>query len=739
MGLLEKITGFWRRGSPEQEIEQRHANATPEAHNTEAVNETDHLYQTLQVESGRRAVLRDVERMLEEDPLVDETNVRVARKATRGGIFVTVNGSSKHQQRTAAKIGKKAGRGAKVANQAQAVIDAFLKRCKIDAHLPMWSARFIADGDLMLNVVVEERHDQPLIGKIKWTPPAIIKRNEDNYGNFPDPARAFSEIDPRRGSYFATLIPEDAVQHFPIWSMNHIRWKWRGGMYGRSQYAAIRKLSKQNATADDDMVVRRKTRAPQRRVHSIGAKDTPGDSRAVEEYRKSHRDTIENGRYKPTTDYYHNGLGDVKNLDGDGNLDKIGDVTYLFDKQNAATMVPKGLLGFAEDINRDVLDEQKEEFYDAIGDLRQLLEYGDGGEFSGLRALIEFELLLHGIDVEALDLTYDINWQPLRDETDEMVIERASLALREGLIDRRTAVNNVAHIFGVEDPEFILQALEQEAQARQKAAKTPPAGGDETEGDEEDDPDAVTDSRDEDDTSHLDGMDEIEAKAKKIWQKRFRRLHKQVMKLDLPLDDVVLDSASDDEKVYLSADAIDTFIKSVIKIHADDREKYSADLAYVYPHSGEIGGKLAATNVGLNFKLYREDILDDLMKNSAKRVVEIDATTERQLREALAEGFVAGSKREMTKLINDALGKTYAEAYDNRADMIARTESMWAYNRSALRIYKESGVDTSKAPPLPAHVKCRCAYAEEDGKIIILVTGDERTCPKCKSFIGKEW
>ncbi|MFD2172387.1 portal protein [Tumebacillus lipolyticus] len=732
MGLLEKITSFWRRGSPERTEEQRQAVSTPEAHNTEDVNETDHLYQVLQVESGRRAVLRDVERMLEDDPLVDETNVRVARKATRGGIFVTVSGSGKHQQSKAARTRKKAGRGAKVANQAQAIIDAFLKRCKIDGKLPMWAGRLISDGDLFLNVVIEEQLGQPMISAIKWTPPAIVKRNEDNFGNFPDPSRAFSEIDPKRGAYFLTLIPEDAVQHFPLWSMNHIRWKWRGGMYGRSQYAAIRKLSKQNATADDDMVVRRKTRAPQRRVHSIGSKDNPGDEKVVQKYRSEHRDTIENGRYKATTDYYHNGQGDVKNLDGDGNLDKIKDVTYLFDKQNAATMVPKGLLGFAEDINRDVLDEQKEEFYDAIGDIRQLLEYGDGGEFSGLRALIEFELLLHGIDAEAVDLVFDIIWQPLRDEPDDKVIERTKMALDAGLIDKRTAINNTAHIFGVENPEFVIMALKEEAQARGMAAKKPSAV------DERDDPDAVTDSQEEDD-AHLAGMDEIESEAKLIWQKRFRRLRKQASKISIPLDDIVLDSKSEEDEVYLSEDAIEQFINAVASVHADDREVYSAHLAYVYTHSAVIGGTLAATNVGLNFKLFREDIFEDLLEKSAKRVVGIDATTERQLREALAAGFLTGSKRELTKMVREAIGEVYANAYKNRSEAIARTESMWAYNRSALRMYAEAGVDISKAPSLPAHIRCRCTYSVEDGKVIIIVTSDERTCPTCKGFIGKEW
>lgn len=103
------------------------------------------------------------------------------------------------------------------------------------------------------------------------------------------------------------------------------------------------------------MVVRRKVRAPLRRAHIFGTKDNPGSSDVIKQYKQEHRDAIVNGKYKPVTDYYMNGLGDIKNLEGDGNLDKIGDIKFLYDKEGTGTIVSKELVGHAEDINRDVL------------------------------------------------------------------------------------------------------------------------------------------------------------------------------------------------------------------------------------------------------------------------------------------------------------------------------------------------------------------------------------------------
>ncbi|MDC0763505.1 portal protein [Brevibacillus sp. AG] len=737
MGLLEKIQSIWRRGSPSPNLQSEgkdRPDATPMTHSTSATNETDYLYKTLQVEGSRRAVLRDVEQMLHDDPLIDETNARIARKAVRGGILVTVTGSGNHSKNRAVKTGDKAGRGAHLANRAQDVIDSFIKRTKIEATAVEWISRLIADGDLFLNVVVKQG-PQPFVEAIRRVPPAIMKRNEDQFGQFVDLSRAFSEIDPSHGLYFLTTVPETAVRHFPLWAINHIRWKYRGGLYGTSQYMSIRKLSNQNRTADDDMVIRRKTRAPLRRVHSIGTKDNPGDETTIKQYKAEHRDTIENGRYKPTTDYYHNGIGDVKNLEGDGNLDKIGDVEYLFNKENAGTLIPKGLIGFSENINRDVLDDQKDEYYDTIEDIRSLLEYGDGGPFSGLRSIIDFELLLHGIDVEATGLSYDISFNPLRTEKPQEVLNRTVNAYESKLIDLRTAVNNVAHIFQVEDAEQLLLSILVERSEQQQSA--PQSKGTK----EPDDPDgAITDSEeDEDDTAHLYGLDEVEEQGIDIWRARFQRLAKKANAIQIDFQEVMTDAEEKSEIITVTPDGITKFLRAVASMHQVDATENRVDLGYLHTRSGEIGGTLASARIGLNFELFKEDILDDLLHQSATRVKNIDSTTEKRLREALAEGYLTGDKREVRKKVEEALGKVYGDAYENRAEMIARTETMWAYNQSALRTYERHGVDTSKAPALPAHTRCRCAYAVEDGKIIILVTSDERTCPRCRGFIGQSY
>lgn len=734
MGLMNKITSLWKKEEKEPIKEEEY---TPQSHSTEDVNEVDYLYRIMQVETNRRAIFRDVQNMLINDPLVDETNYRLARKAVRGGIFCIVNGSGKYQKQRALKTGVKAKRGSQVANRAQEIIDAFWKRCKIDSSSILWVSKLVADGDIFLNIVIEPYEDRYRIKAIRVSPPAIMKRNENEYGEFPDVQRAFSEIDPKDSLYYQTIIPDTAKKHFPLWAINHIRWKYRGGLYGTSQYVSIRKLSKQNLTADDDMVVRRKTRAPQRRVHSIGDKDKPGDPKDVEKYKAEHRDAIINGKYTPITDYFNNGRGDVKNLDGDGNLDKIGDAEYLYNKENIGTAIPKGLVGFAEDINRDVLDDQKEELYEIIEDIRTLLEYGDGGPFSGLRAIVELELLLHGIDVEMNDIKYDITFNALKNEPPKDLVERTIRAREARLIDQRTAVTQTAHLFNVEDPDTLLEALEEEAeQAKQQFNKNQnsrPKGGGHDVDDEE--IEEEEDFKDADEMKHLKGMDKVEKKAMKIWKSRFDRLHKEIKKLIKDWELPMTDSEND-----LTDEEIDKFIEAVAKVMSEDEEEYTANLQYVYTTSGKIGGTLAATSLGISFDILKEDIFNDLISEAGKRIKNIDQTTLNEIREALADAELKrGNIKQMQKALSNVVDETFANAYHNRLEMIARTESMWAYNRSALRTYASEGIDTTNAPGIPAHPRCRCAYSSRNGKVIILVVGDERTCPVCRNFIDEEY
>jgi hypothetical protein len=735
MGLFDKVTAIFKKeGSSSEKTANNDYSSM--GHSTEAVNEVDYLYAVMQVENNRRAILKDVQLMLSNDPLVDETNARLGRKTVRGGIYCIVSGSGKHQSRVAAKTGAKARRGANVANKAQQIIDALWARCKIDSAAALWVSKMIADGDIFLNIIVEEYEGRYRIKAIRLIPPLIMKRNENEFGEFEDISKAFSEIDPNNSLYYQTIVPERAKRHFPLWAINHIRWKYRGGLYGNSQYTSIRKLSKQNLGSDDDMVVRRKTRAPQRRVHSVGNKDKPGDPTVVNEYNAAHRDSIVNGKYTPNTDYYHNGLGDVKNLDGDGNLGEIRDVQYLYNKQNVGTVIPKGLAGFSEDINRDVLEDQKEELFETIEDIRTILEYGDGGPFSGLRAIVELELRLQGLDPDVNGIEFDITFNTLKNEPPKDLIERTRIAREAGLIDLRTAVVQISHVFNAENPEHILEALaeeQDEAAAKMKKEKKDFERG---EKDEEDEP--IEDQslyQDAEDYAHLKGLDKIERKALKTLKKRFSRIHKAIKKHINSWEGPITDAES-----TLSKKDIDKFIEAVTKIHSDDEEVTQAELKYVYTDSAKIGGVLAAAAVGISFDIAKDDIIEDLLENAGKRIKGVDETTLKEIRLALAEAEMdKASITQMKKKLAGVVDEVFANAYHNRLEMIARTETMWAYNESALRTYAAGGVDTTNAPGLPAHPRCRCAYSSRNGKVIILVVGDERTCPVCRSFIDEEY
>jgi hypothetical protein len=392
-------------------------------------------YEMFRLEWDRRTVLREIEQLLKEDTRVKRANRTFAATAVRKGLTVSVTSPVSEQ----------------IAADAQTVIDTLIRDCQVNAKLASWGRILLKEGDLFLNPVIDVQTRR--IKNIKRLPAISMQRNEDMMGSFQDLDAAFQQIDP---------ITNDILQRFPLWAVNHIRWDHEEGeRYGNSQYLQMRGFWKKLNMTEEDLVVRRRTRAPQRRMHSVGTKDNPQSWDEVDKYRA--RNKLDPRRNQVATDYYGNGLTEVKTLEGDAHLDEIKDVEHLQEVYMIGTGVPLHMIGFGKiGAGADMIEAQEKQFREDTQELRDLIEFGDSSPYSGLRFIFDFALALQGIDPAAVD--YNIAWYAADTETSDDRVKRV-VTLRSAqpgpLLSRRRALQFIARDVNLENAEAIEAELEE--------------------------------------------------------------------------------------------------------------------------------------------------------------------------------------------------------------------------------------------------------------------------------------
>jgi hypothetical protein len=181
------------------------------------------------------------------------------------------------------------------------------------------------------------------------------------------------------------------------------------GSLGRPYLDAARGPWKKLTMTEEDLVIRRRSRAPQRKVHVLEG----ASNEELEEYKaRVEKDQLEGN----TTDYYMNKKGSVSALEGDANLDQIADVAHLLDTFFSGAPAPKGLFGYASDLQRDILEDLKQDFYDELDALQDTLAMAYEIGF-------QLELLLRGINPEAADV--QVVFAERRTETANQAADRA--------------------------------------------------------------------------------------------------------------------------------------------------------------------------------------------------------------------------------------------------------------------------------------------------------------------------
>jgi hypothetical protein len=209
--------------------------------------------------------------------------------------------------------------------------------------------------------------------------------------------------------------------------------------------------------------VRRKTRAGLKYVHVLeGADETK-----IEEYKEINREALDNP-LAAVSDFFTNTKGGIDVVEGDARLAEIGDVEHHISTFFIGSPVPKSLVGYGEDLNRDVLEDQKKQYDRALDALTDWIDK----EF--LQPLIELQWLLKGIYPD--NLTYEIE-RPTRNPitaADLKAAGEAVKALKEsGVIATKLILQFLAKILPGLDPEEALRLLKEEQ--AENPAPTPPA------------------------------------------------------------------------------------------------------------------------------------------------------------------------------------------------------------------------------------------------------------------------
>lgn len=347
------------------------------------------LYDKESIRSDRLNVIEDVEKMARTDPRVKRILMKLASDAAVGGFNVQV----------------KTAPGDALKEQAQNIIDEVVSVCKIKSKLKGWVFAQIRDGDLFLEVTVGDTK----ITRLKRIATKITHSNLNNEGNFPEGEPAYYQEHP---------WSREKVRTFEPWQIVHIPWEYIDGeIYGQSMMGAARLTFKRLDKSEENVVIRRSVRAGVRYFHSVGTKDNPGSWEGVEEYKERNRDTLDNP-LDPVQDFYGDGLVSIERLEGDTSIGDMDDIKHFEGMLSMTAGVPMALLsgGREENINRDILEEQEEDYFRVIADINQGME-------AGLRKVFSFALLLAGINDEAIKYTF--NWGAKDRDDIDAKIDRA--------------------------------------------------------------------------------------------------------------------------------------------------------------------------------------------------------------------------------------------------------------------------------------------------------------------------
>jgi hypothetical protein len=353
-----------------------------------------YLYRLMWVDPDLRQSILDVREMDRLDGRVKRIHSRIARDTIKGGLIMQQAQSSNILSRQ---------------------WDDFQRRLQLNRveKLKSDARGLVMEGNLPVQWVLDAEFN--VVSGVRM-PSETILPNINEAGRFKDVTKAYIQFDIMTGTELAT---------FPLWQLFHARFDPDNfddlGSLGRPFMDATRTTWRKLNMTEEDLVIRRRTRAPLRLAHVLkGASEAD-----IEKYRAQ----VEKDQHEITTDYYMNKEGGVSAIQGDTNLDHIRDIAHLLDTFFAGSPLPKGMMGYTDGLARDILEDLKRDYYDEVDVLQDTLSFGYEAGF-------RLHLLLKGINPDAEDFT--ITFAERRTETATQTTDRGlklkALGLPQGMV-----------------------------------------------------------------------------------------------------------------------------------------------------------------------------------------------------------------------------------------------------------------------------------------------------------------
>lgn len=362
---------------------ERGLRATPE-------NSTRYRYLAYWPDYTLRGTILEIRDMDRRDGRIKKMHTRTARAAIKGGLVLNAPSSLTVLHRE---------------------WKAFERRLQLHRREKLESdlRGLMMEGNLPLQWVLDDT--TRVVGGIRM-PTETLKALVGPNGRFLDPRQAYEQWDLAEGRAVAT---------FPAWALSIVRLTPDNyddmGAFGRPYFDAGREVWQRLAMTEEDMVIRRHDRAPQHLFHSLegATKDE------LEVYKAEVEDDRKNGINR---DFYANKKGSVSAVQGDVNLDQIADVVHLLDTFFAGGPAPKGLFGYDSNLNRDILEELRRDWYDEIDALQDQVAYVYELGF-------KLDLLLQGVNPDNFD--FSVEFAERRSETPTQATDRALKEMALGL------------------------------------------------------------------------------------------------------------------------------------------------------------------------------------------------------------------------------------------------------------------------------------------------------------------
>lgn len=388
----------------------------------------ERLYRQMWVDVERRHMIRQIRDMDARDGRVKAVHGRLARDCIRGGLVLQVN--ERHSSETLKREW--------LALMGRVQLDN-AEKLKSDAR------GIVMEGNLPLQLVFNDR--QEVVAGIRMPSDTIVPITAAG-GRFKDPGAAYEQRDVMTGQVLASW----AAWQLVLGRLDPDNFDDLGAM-GRPFLDSCVGKWQQLTMTEEDMVIRRRMRAPQRLLHVYeGA--TPEE---LEKYRKDHY----NEQGQIGTDFFMNRKGSVSAVQGDSHLDEIADVVHLLDSFYAGGPGPKALFGYAGDVARDVVEDFKRIYYEEVDALQ------DAGAIC-YAVMFRMHLLFKGIDPGPEEFT--LRYRQRRTETANQVADLALKHMALGL-----PWDEIWRDMG-RDPDRVRAQLEQQAR-RHDPYPLPAAGG----------------------------------------------------------------------------------------------------------------------------------------------------------------------------------------------------------------------------------------------------------------------